>query len=497
MRKLSEDKTPQSKKMTDFFKPKFKSPAIDRDLREENAVLRQELEVMQEKMQQDKRDLEHDLQEWMRKCQFLETKTLERAKKTCVVLVEILREQSKYKRRELRRKLAEDSLRLAHLTNERRGMEFVDCWQEGYQFQDINQQLSLIQRQKEEAMQKKKKKLDLLEDEIIKLQLAALKKEETDLLQKLERTNVEREMHIKLLRRARDEDQSRFNNNPVMNERYLLLELIGKGGFSEVYKAFDLIELKEVACKIHSLSNQWSAEKKQSYTKHSIREYHIHQSLEHPHIVKLFDVFEYDQYSFCTILEYVPGLDLESHLQTWKLIPEKEARHILVQMISALKYLNTLDNPIIHYDLKPGNLLLHNGCVKLTDFGLSKIVNQDTLRETNLTSQGAGTYWYLPPEVFERSEDPIKISSKVDVWSVGCIVYEMLYGQKPFGNNRSQFSILKESVIAKDGQFVVFPLKPLVSQECKDFIKRCLQYRKQDRPTILELCEDPYVKPKK
>ena len=139
-------------------------------------------------------------------------------------------------------------------------------------------------------------------------------------------------------------------------------------------------------------------------------------------------MFEYDQFSFCTILEYVEGLDLESHLHVWKMMPEKEARSVIIQVMSALKYLNELDQPIIHYDLKPGNLLLHNGRVKITDFGLSKIVS-DTLPnntkwvqgpETELTSQGAGTYWYLPPEVFEKSTAPIKISSKVDVWSVGC-----------------------------------------------------------------------------
>jgi tousled-like kinase len=83
-----------------------------------------------------------------------------------------------------------------------------------------------------------------------------------------------------------------------------------------------------------------------------------------------------------------------------------------------------------------GNILLGHGSssgeIKVTDFGLSKVCDDehyDSDFGMDLTSQGAGTYWYLPPEVFETSNTP-KISSKVDVWSVGVIFYQMLYGRK-------------------------------------------------------------------
>lgn len=207
-------------------------------------------------------------------------------------------------------------------------------------------------------------------------------------------------------------------------------------------------------------------------------------------------MFEYDQQSFCTILEFVNGQDLESQLEAWKYIPEKEAKGILLQVFSALQYLNHLECPIIHYDLKPGNILLSNGCVKITDFGLSKIMNDDAIvgrnvKELDLTSQGAGTYWYLPPEVFDRSSAPVKISSKVDVWSLGCsnlsltlVFYELLYGQKPFGHDKSQHSILVEGTIERDASVLNFPAKPLVSNEAKDFIRKCLIYRKELRPDV-------------
>lgn len=75
---------------------------------------------------------------------------------------------------------------------------------------------------------------------------------------------------------------------------------------------------------------------------------------------------------------------------------------------------------------------------------------------------------YLPPECFETGKDPPKISSKVDVWSVGVIFYQMLYGKKPFGNNVSQQKILTENIIANST--LEFPPKPVVSKEAKVYL---------------------------
>ena len=259
------------------------------------------------------------------------------------------------------------------------------------------------------------------------------------------------------LKRIHNEDQSRYNNHPVLNERYLLLMLLGKGGFSEVHKGFDMREQRYVACKIHQLNKDWKDDKKANYIKHALREYNIHKALEHARIVKLYDVFEIDANSFCTVLEYCDGHDLDFHLKQHKTIGEREARSIIMQVVSALKYLNEIKPPIIHYDLKPGNILLTgdhviSGDIKITDFGLSKIMDEDSYNPQegmDLTSQGAGTYWYLPPECFVVGKAPPKISSKVDVWSVGVIFYQCLYGKKPFGHNQSQATILEENTILK------------------------------------------------
>eukprot|EP00727_Mastigamoeba_balamuthi_P005931 m51a1_g1958 putative serine threonine-protein kinase tousled-like 2-like (215) ;mRNA; r:1057416-1060596 len=206
-----------------------------------------------------------------------------------------------------------------------------------------------------------------------------------------------------------------------------------------------------VACKVHSLNPSWNEQRKKNYTKHACREYNIHRQLAHPKIVRLFDVFEIDDNNFCTVLEYCPGGDLENYLKQHKTIPEKEARCIITQIVAGLSYLHNLKQPIIHYDLKPGNILFtKSGDVKIADFGLSKIMEEGTA-ELELTSLGAGTYWYLPPEClfFAPGQVPM-ISHKVDVWSVGIIFYQMLYGKRPFGNNMSQEKFRSEAVLRKD-----------------------------------------------
>ena len=84
----------------------------------------------------------------------------------------------------------------------------------------------------------------------------------------------------------------------------------------------------------------WTEERKQSYIKHVTREYKIHRDMDHPRVVQFYDVFEIDDNSFATVLEYCRGTDLDEKLKREKYMPEKEARFVLLQMISGLRYLN-------------------------------------------------------------------------------------------------------------------------------------------------------------
>ena len=110
-----------------------------------------------------------------------------------------------------------------------------------------------------------------------------------------------------------------------------------------------------------------------------------------------------------------------------------------------------------------------------------------------LTSQGAGTYWYLPPECFVVGQTPPRISSKVDVWSVGVIFYQMLYGVRPFGEGQSQEQLLSRHTMLS-ATHVSFPSKPAVTEEAKAFVRVCLTHSQADRPDVHKLCESPYLR---
>jgi tousled-like kinase len=177
-------------------------------------------------------------------------------------------------------------------------------------------------------------------------------------------------------------------------------------------------------------------------------------------------------------------------------LPEREAKSIIAQVLSALCYLNVRPRSFIHYDLKPANILFdHLGQCKITDFGLSKVVEEGHTQGMELTSQGAGTYWYLPPECFDVNRTPL-ISNKVDVWSVGVILFQMLYSRRPFGHELSQEQILRNEVML-NAREVQFPSKPSVSAECKDFITKCLMYCQEQRPDVHEAASHPFLNIKK
>lgn len=332
--------------------------------------------------------------------------------------------------------------------------------------------------------------------DIVTMQLSFLNKEEGELKEKLEILETQRVSYLKIKRKMLDEENCRFGRKakaesgwPLLNERYQVLALLGKGGFSEVYKAFDLQEMRLVACKIHHLSPHWSLASRSNYIRHALRENQVHRFLKHLNIVEHYDSVEIDSNSFCTVLEYCDGPDLGTYLRTHKTLSEREAKMIVKQIISGLLFLNQKhDARIIHYDLKPQNILFSNGIPKISDFGLCKVMNEDDTK-LELTSQGVGTYYYLPPECFLRShKSPVMISTKVDIWSLGIIFFEMLYGFRPFGHNLSQERILKEGVMLRARQ-VDFPSRPNVSQETKNFIERALAYHQEDRLDVFQAAQ--------
>ena len=182
----------------------------------------------------------------------------------------------------------------------------------------------------------------LAKQEILKCRLNTLKKQQAEYTEELAKLDVEKEEQIREVRRLREEENSKYCGRPLLQvktiervdsqSRYQVIEMLGKGGFSEVWHAYDLQQLTDVAIKIHQLSSAWSDERKSNYIKHAIRENDIQKRLQHENVVRQLDSFVIDSDSFATVLEYCPGTDPERYLKQNVVLKEAEARAITIQV---------------------------------------------------------------------------------------------------------------------------------------------------------------------
>jgi tousled-like kinase len=442
----------------------------------------------------------------------LRTAKTEHEEASRLVLEGLVRKQAQHAATALRAQLAADGARLGRIVTTHTALRLTEKWEDGYAIRELaarrtalaDTHVTLQARadaaEAAAAAPDQSSPLAVAEAlESVRWHRQTARQAEATLAADERALRDAQAAHVRALKRVASEDDSKFVGRPKLHDRYVLESLLGKGGFSEVWQAYDLVALRPVAVKIHQLDSRWSAAKKDNFTKHVAREYRIHRNVRHPRIVSLFDVFEIDNDAIATVLEVCDGADLDALLKLQRRLPERDARAILLQILSGMMYLSHPSEDgshqgIIHYDLKPANILFdQNGDAKITDFGLSKII--DSLDETEasmeLTSQGAGTYWYLPPECFVTDEN-VRISNRVDVWSIGVIFYQMLFGKRPFGDGQSQDRILTDNTML-NAHSVEFPDQPVVSSQSKDFIRACLTYDQSSRPTIAELCQKPYV----
>ncbi|KAJ6247844.1 serine/threonine-protein kinase dclk3 [Anaeramoeba flamelloides] len=257
---------------------------------------------------------------------------------------------------------------------------------------------------------------------------------------------------------------------------YQVQEKVGDGTFSVVRKAQHKFTNKTYAVKIlkkSQLDNQ-----KQLIA----NEIEILGNLDHPNVIKMKEIFDTPKKIFI-VMEYVSGGELFNKLQQVEKFSEHKTAKIIKMILLALQYLHK--NKIVHRDLKPENLLYTEEndeiIVKLTDFGLSKILSSRDMMTT-----ACGTPYYVAPEIIKREP----YGPSVDIWSTGVIIYVLLTGCAPFYDD----SIPKMFDKIKRGA-VTFPLPEWdgLSKEVIEFIKRFLTVDVNKRITIEEALEHPWI----
>ncbi|KAJ5723947.1 Serine/threonine-protein kinase srk1 [Penicillium malachiteum] len=344
--------------------------------------------------------------------------------------------------------------------------------------------------------------------------------------QKRTESQVRQDRSVEIERLVQEENvtRSKMPKYPGL-ERWILVEKMGDGAFSNVYRAKDsTTEYGEVAIKVvrkfEMNSNQSdhlhpSVKKvpKAAERANILKEVQIMRNLDHPNIVKLIDFSESRQYYYI-ILELCPGGELFHQIVRLTYFSEDLSRHVILQVAKAIEYLHETSG-VVHRDIKPENLLFYPskfipskdpkpkqpgdeekedegefisgvgsggiGTIKLADFGLSKVIWDSQ------TMTPCGTVGYTAPEIVKDE----RYSKSVDMWAMGCVLYTLLCGFPPFYDESIQ--VLTEKVAR--GQYTFLsPWWDEISKSAQDLISHLLTVDPEKRYTIKEFLEHPWIR---
>lgn len=296
---------------------------------------------------------------------------------------------------------------------------------------------------------------------------------------------------------------------PHVLEKFDIIQKLGMGAYGVVWKAMRkkderLVAVKKVFDAFHNKTD----------SQRTYREVMILQGLKgHPNIVNLVSLIRAtNNNDLYMVFDYMEA-DLHTVIKS-NILSDDPQRYIIYQTLKGLKYIHS--GEIIHRDLKPSNILVNPQCkIQIADFGLSRSVKKAPEEEDPILTEYIATRWYRAPEIVLGAQ---QYSKAVDVWSVGCILGEMLHGRAIFPGKSTLNQIeliLKligmpsdedlESLGCLTAWNIVKGLNipktrvweeyfPGASPDAIDFIRQCLQFNPKKRPTVDQLFDHKYIR---
>ena len=271
---------------------------------------------------------------------------------------------------------------------------------------------------------------------------------------------------------------SKISVGQALDERFLLIEEIGRGGMSVIYKAKDLKNQDElVAVKVpHAIFSSgvgsWSMFQQEEA---------IGRKLNHPYVLK-FMPLAVDKRRPYMVTELVPGQTLTERLRSQCPLPESEALAIASQICEAIRHVH--ERGYVHYDLKPDNVILcPDGTIRLIDFGLSHAVDSSRFSLSGAPPE-IGTADYVAPEQIRRKRG----RKSADVYAIGAMLYEMLTGQPPFPGD-DPFKVGSTRLLGDP--LAPRAVNPSVTRAVEDIVLRALRRKPVERyPSVAALKSD-------
>ena len=262
-----------------------------------------------------------------------------------------------------------------------------------------------------------------------------------------------------------------------INDRYEIIKSIGEGGMANVYLAHDSILDRKVAIKVL----RGDLENNEKFIRRFQREAKSVSDLSHPNIVEVYDVGEEEGQHYI-VMEYIDGRTLKQLIQKRGALTVAEVLDIMTQLTDGLAAAH--EAYIIHRDIKPQNIMiLDNGMVKITDFGIAMTLNATQLTQTNSVM---GSVHYLPPEQASGQT----ATTKSDIYSSGILMYELLTGSVPFkGDNAVEIALkqMKERIPSIRKQ------NPLIPQSVENIVLKATAKNPKNRYDSIKDMHDDLV----